>query len=167
MRPAAAAALIGSLAAAWLVAGRHAAAPASPTGPAPLVTTATLRTRLAHPEQCADVAAPMPTVRCVVAGVIVEVRELDADVATAYAREVTVARRAHTGPPQCARGHAEERSWSRPSAPARVVGRYACGHEHQRAAMWWTDDHGLLWHAVARDDNLAALFSWWQRHPVL
>jgi hypothetical protein len=70
-----------------------------------------------------------------------------------------------SGPPACAHGGEEERAWSRPAAPARAVGRYACRIEDGRAAMWWTiEDRGLLAHAVAPDADLASLFEWWESH---
>jgi hypothetical protein len=70
-----------------------------------------------------------------------------------------------SGRARCLRGTADERTWSRPARPRRVVGRFACRVEHGRAAMWWTDaDRGLLVHAVAPDDDLAALFAWWLSH---
>ena len=166
LRPAAAAALVGGLAAAWIVVGQHGGQPTSPAAAATAPTDG-LRARLAHPEQCADVAGPMPTVHCVVDGVDIDVRELDANLGAAYAREVRVAGEAHAGPARCAQGQPEERTWSRPDAPARIVGRYACVRAGERAAMWWTDDQGLLWHAIAHDGDLAALFSWWRGHPAL
>jgi hypothetical protein len=155
--------LLGALAAAWLIAVRGAPAPAGTAEPAG--EEQTLRTLLAHPERCADVVAPMPTVQCVIDGVDVDVRLLGADAGAAYAREVSVPLRDHAGPAQCADGHSEERSWSRPTRPSDVTGRYQCRLEHGRAAMWWTDEQGLLWHAVARDGDVAALFDWWRSHP--
>ena len=70
-----------------------------------------------------------------------------------------------SGGPRCARGGEEERSWSRPAAPHRAVGRYACRIEQGRAAMWWTvDDRGLLAHAIRSGGDLASLFAWWDSH---
>ena len=72
----------------------------------------------------------------------------------------TIAARA--GPPACARGQPDERAWSRPETPDAISGRYRCRLEAGRAAIWWTDEHGLLAHAVASDGDLAALFAWWR-----
>jgi hypothetical protein len=30
--------------------------------------------------------------------------------------------------------------------------------------MWWTDEHGVIAHAVASDDDLGRLFTWWRAH---
>jgi hypothetical protein len=69
---------------------------------------------------------------------------------------------ARTGAPACARGQPDERAWSRPETPDAISGRYRCRLEGGRAAIWWTDEHGLLAHAVASDGDLAALFDWWR-----
>lgn len=45
-----------------------------------------------------------------------------------------------------------------------VAGRYRCRIEGDAAAIWWTDEHGVLAHAVARDRDLARLFVWWRAH---
>ena len=67
------------------------------------------------------------------------------------------------GDAACATGRPEERAWSRPVAPATTAGRYFCRVADGRAEIWWTvDDAGLLGHAFRRDDDLAALFSWWR-----
>jgi hypothetical protein len=73
--------------------------------------------------------------------------------------------RAARGGVRCARGAPDERAWSRPAHPSRVVGRFSCRSENGRAAMWWTDnDRGVLAHAVAPDADLARLFAWWLSH---
>jgi hypothetical protein len=69
---------------------------------------------------------------------------------------------ARGGAPACARGQPDERAWARPETPHVTSGRYRCRIESGRAAMWWTDEQGLLAHAVAADGNLAALFAWWR-----
>jgi hypothetical protein len=67
------------------------------------------------------------------------------------------------GEAACARGHADERAWARPQAPAEVAGRYLCRLFEGRAEIWWTvDDSGLLGHAFRRDSDLAGLFTWWR-----
>jgi len=69
--------------------------------------------------------------------------------------------------PRCATGGEEERSWSRPAAPGRAVGRYACRIEQGRATMWWTVvDRGLLAHVTAAGsgNDLSSLFAWWESH---
>jgi hypothetical protein len=70
----------------------------------------------------------------------------------------------HRGPPACASGHDDERAWSRPVAPHRAVGRYRCRIEGGHAALWWTDEFGIVAHAVAADHDLAQLFAWWRSH---
>jgi hypothetical protein len=85
--------------------------------------------------------------------------------AAAYRRASGIAAKPHTGPPACERGAADERAWSEPVAPAIAVGRYRCSIENGRAAMWWTRGDRLA-HAVAADDDLAALFGWWRAHPA-
>jgi len=30
--------------------------------------------------------------------------------------------------------------------------------------MWWTDEHGVVVHAVAPDASAARLFAWWAAH---
>jgi hypothetical protein len=69
---------------------------------------------------------------------------------------------ARTGAPACARGQPDERAWSRPETPEVISGRYRCRRESGYAAIWWTDEHGVLAHAVAADGDLAALFAWWR-----
>ncbi len=71
-------------------------------------------------------------------------------------------RRAFRTAGMCA-GRADERSWSRPAAPLVAVGRYRCHLEDGHAAIWWTDEHGIVAHAYTEDDDdLAALFRWWR-----
>jgi hypothetical protein len=86
---------------------------------------------------------------------------------SAYLRAIgTAAYSTHrSGGARCVEGTADERAWSRPARPRRAVGRFACRVENGRAAMWWTvADRGVLDHAVAPDDDLAALFAWWLSH---
>jgi hypothetical protein len=73
--------------------------------------------------------------------------------------------RGGTGPARCARGEPEERSWSRPSSPERVAGRYHCAVVRGRARIVWTDDARLfLGEARARGPMpLPALWNWWLR----
>ena len=72
---------------------------------------------------------------------------------------------AERGDAACARGHDDERAWSRPDTPTQVAGRYRCRVATARAEMWWTvDDAGVLAHATRADGDLAALFSWWRAH---
>jgi hypothetical protein len=72
---------------------------------------------------------------------------------------------ARAGPPACAQGVSDERAWSISAAPGNAIGRYRCRFERGRAAMWWTHGDRLV-HAVARDSDLAGLFSWWRTHPA-
>jgi hypothetical protein len=104
-------------------------------------------------------------VRCTVDRVDVEITLLGRGADSAYRTAIKVAPRPAAGAPACARGRPDERSWSRPSAPTRVVGRYRCTFEHGRAVMWWTDD-GLLAHATATDADLARLFTWWRTQRI-
>lgn len=72
------------------------------------------------------------------------------------------------GAPRCARGEPEERAWAAPVAPRRPQGRYVCRLEggEGAAALWWTSEGTLVMgHAVAPDDDLAALFAWWRAAP--
>lgn len=101
--------------------------------------------------------------RAVLDGVAVEYR-YPPDVSAAYRQVAPDDGVAGTGAAACAAGRREERSWVWPADPARAAGRYHCTWEAGRAVMWWTVvDEGLLAHAVARDDDLAALFAWWLR----
>jgi hypothetical protein len=181
LRLVAAVALVATLAAAWLVVGRggHPSAPvalgasgtgspswkvASTAGPRP--PTAALRSHLADAGRCVDQTGTIPAVRCAIGGVDVEFELVGSAVAAAYRRATGVAPRPHTGTPACATGRPEERSWARATAPTRVIGRYTCEIARGHAEMWWSDDHGILAHAVAPDTDLAALFTWWLRHPT-
>jgi hypothetical protein len=131
----------------------------------PVADTTALRARFADAGKCADVPGPVPTLRCVIDRVDVEARLLEPKHAQAvYEQESAAITAPRQGPPACARGQADERAWSRPVAPAVAVGRYHCRIEAGRAAIWWTDEHGLVAHAVAVDGDLAALFEWWRAH---
>lgn len=113
------------------------------------------------PAACVDLVGDVPAVSCMVDGVQVEAKLFRPDeVTSAYVSATGARLDAATGPPACAAGHEEERSWSRPQAPLRPVGRYAC-HD---GAMWWTDDHGVLAHATVPGRDLAQLFAWWRAH---
>jgi hypothetical protein len=123
--------------------------------------------------RCTDDHESAAEVRCSIAGVEVSYRSLpSSSLRAAYLaalvpglRGGSMALAAGSGPPKCALGSEDERSWSRPSAPRRAVGRYACRVEQGRAVMWWTvDDRGLLAHATASAGDLASLFAWWESH---
>src|SRR5262245_58169253 len=87
------------------------------------------------------------------------------DAAARYRVVVGDARAIRHGDAACARGDADERAWSRPSAPTVVAGRYACRAAGSRAELWWTvDDVGLVGHATSANGDLAALFTWWRDH---
>jgi hypothetical protein len=87
-----------------------------------------------------------------------------ATVGPAFRKIAGGAPKAASGPAACASGHPDERAWSIASAPQQAVGRYLCRLEGGRAAIWWT--HGdRLWHALASDADLAALFTHWSAHP--
>jgi hypothetical protein len=162
VRVGAAVGLITALAVGWIATSRvgnpH-LAPAAPAAAPP-------------PARCHDPTARQLHVQCTLDGVQVDYRLIEggstnpASVNAVYVDAIgSTTSRVGSGPPGCARGGEDERSWSRPSQPRSVVGRFACRHEHGRAAMWWTvADRGLLAHAVASDGDLARLFSWWLSH---
>jgi len=137
---------------------------ASTAKPAP--STSSLRGHLADAGRCVDQAGTIPAVRCAIGGVDVEFELVGATVAAAYRRATGSTPRPRTGAPTCASGRPDERSWARAAAPSRVVGRYTCEIARGHGEMWWSDDHGILAHAVAPDTDLAALFTWWLRHPA-
>jgi hypothetical protein len=175
-RPVAAAALLAALTAGWLVAGHSshssgalAEPPVAPvttaTAPAPTAATPTTGAVPSTPG-CAGLAPRRPEVRCVVDAVDLDVRLVPPNDATAaYERATGVHPVPGTGSPACARGVPDERTWSLAAAPVAAVGRYLCRIEHGRAAMWWVQGDRLA-HAVAHDDDLAGLFSWWRAHPT-
>lgn len=175
-RPVAAAALLAVLAIAWLAFSRgHTSSGAAPSPDAvtvpeittvPAPDTSVLRRLLRlDPSTCVDLVADVPAVSCTVAGVHVDARLVGAaDETRAYVEATGARLGAATGDPACARGSEEERSWSRPSAPSLVAGRYACRHEPAGAALWWTDEHGVLAHATTENGDLAQLFAWWRGH---
>ena len=124
------------------------------------------------PARCHDPTVRELHVQCTLDGVQVDYRLVDAgstnptSVNAVYVDAIgATTSRLGSGPPRCARGGDDERSWSRPSQPRRVAGRFACRREHGRAAMWWTvADRGVLAHAVGADADLASLFAWWLSH---
>jgi hypothetical protein len=163
----AAGALVAALAVAvFAVSRRGSASSASAPVTAPLATDTTvpvdpepLRSLFAGEPACTDHGADVPEVSCTVGGVRVDARLVGVGTA---ARAFGPAAPPRRGPPACAVGRADERTWSRPAAPTVVAGRYRCDIEAGRAAMWWTDDSGIIVHAVASDADLAHLFEWWQ-----
>ncbi len=175
-RPAAAALLLVALAAGLVFVRARpqsdaASPPAAATMPPPTTTTlavadtSALRTLFADAGACADVPGTEPHIHCYVDGVTIDARLLDVETArSAYVRESSARISPRTGEPACAHGRPDERAWSRPAAPTRPVGRYHCRVERGHAAIWWTDEHGLVAHAVGPDGDLAALFRWWRAH---
>jgi hypothetical protein len=174
-RPLAAVILVVVLAIAWFAlersrssSARGAPAPVAAEDPAtaPAPDTSPLRALLRlDPSTCVDVVGDIPAVSCTVAGVHVDAKLVGlANEITAYVEATGARLGAAAGPPVCAHGHDEERSWSRPSAPAVAVGRYTCRLEHGAPAMWWTDDHGVLAYATTDTGDLAQLFAWWRAH---
>ena len=180
-RPVAAFALLAGLTAAWVVAGHRShpsavgdvarALPAlSSVTPSTIVSSSTAATTTTVPRtrDCRGLSPTRREVRCVIDGIELDVQLFAPEaVAAAYRRATGVAgagMAARSGPPACARGLPDERAWSAVASPATAAGRYQCRIERGRAAMWWT--RGVrLEHAVARDGDLAALFSWWRTHP--
>jgi hypothetical protein len=186
-RKVAAMVLVGALAVGWIAtshAGR--AGPRSARSGTARRATATspsrtdangslpaLRALVPHGARCSAEPGPGTEARCSVADVDVEYRLLPTgSLRAAYLAPLApglnggaMALGPGSGPPVCAHGGEEERSWSRPAAPRRAVGRYACRIEQGRAAMWWTvDDRGLLAHARSTGADLASLFAWWESH---
>jgi hypothetical protein len=163
--------LVAGLAVAWLVVGRQrspegrpaeAAAPGRAAVAPPVADTGALRALLADAKRCADVVGPEPKVQCEIGDVHMDAQLLGIarahDVYLVASGARVAARR---GPPACARGRPDERAWSRPDAPEVAVGRYRCRIEDGRAAIWWTDEHGVVAHAVGVDRDLSSLFRWW------
>jgi hypothetical protein len=166
-RPVAAAALIAVLALAWLAAGHRSRAAGSNAAAAPASLPASEAASPPAPVggRCASPANSKADVHCTVDGVRLVVRTYPpGTAAAAYRRATSVAARPHTGPAACAHGEPDERAWSRPDAPTIAVGRYRCVLERGRAAMWWTRGDRVS-HAVAANNDLAALFAWWRDHP--
>ena len=176
-RPLAAFALLAGLTAAWVVAGHRAptsaagdapAALASPSfvsSPSNLASTAATTTTVPRSRDCLGLSIARREVRCVIDGIDLDLRlYAPGTVAAAYRRAAGADVAARSGSPACARGVPDERAWSSAALPRAGLGRYRCLFEHERAAMWWTNGDRLV-HAVARDGDLAALFSWWRAHP--
>ena len=179
MRLLAAAVLVAALAIGWLIVSRGQEAPTAPRAAADpstlsastttgrTVDTSQLRAVLGGATGCVDVQGGTPEVTCVIDHVRVDARLVGtASLLHAYSAAVGARPAARRGPPACATGHDDERAWSRPVAPTRVVGRYRCRLEGERAAIWWTDDHGVLAHAVTADHDLSHVFAWWSTHLV-
>ena len=164
VRVGAAAGLVAALAVGWIATSRMSDPGVVPAAsPAPSLTVPT-------PARCHDPTAREPHVDCTLDGVDIDYRLIRAvsasTVNAVYGDAIgSTTSRPGSGPPRCARGGEDERSWSRPSQPRRVAGRYACRREHGRAAMWWTvADRSLLAHAVSSDDDVSRLFVWWLVH---
>ncbi len=175
-KPLVAGLLVAALAAGWLLVQRTSTngggglAVARPTPPSaadavpprPADTTA-LRALLADAGACADLVEPVPAVQCDIDGVHLDARLLAvADASRTYASSSGARITPRRGPPACAQGRPDERAWSRAETPLVVAGRYRCRIEDGAAAMWWTDEHGVVAHAVAGDHDLARLFVWWR-----
>jgi len=177
-KPLVAGLLVAGLAAGWLLVqrtstnGRPGVGIAPPThgsgAPAtvaPRAGTAALRALLADAGRCADVAGAVPAVQCDIDGVRLDARLLTAaDARRTYVSSAGARIAPRRGSPECARGLPDERAWSRPETPHVVAGRYRCRIEGDAAVIWWTDEHGVLARAVARDRDLARLFVWWRAH---
>jgi hypothetical protein len=167
MRLGAAVGLVVALALGWVATSRmgHSTAPAAaaPIAPAGVGTRATL----APAARCDGMMGRSSEMRCSVDGIAVDYRLLTAaSLSAVYVDAIgATTSRSGAGPPQCATGGADERSWARLWQPHRVAGRFACRREQGRAAMWWTiADRGLLAHAVAPDGDVASLYEWWLSH---
>ena len=87
-----------------------------------------------------------------------------ADLRAAYAVEST--RSGGGGPPACAAGMPEERSWSSATLPARPVGRYRCSLVAGTARLVWTSEQALVLGLASRSDgDLRTLYQWWTTVP--
>jgi hypothetical protein len=171
--------LVAALAAGWLLVQQRAptnsghrlgVARATPpradavVSPTPADTTA-LRALLADAGACADTVGPVPAVQCDIGGVHLDARLLAvADAHRTYVSSSGARVAPRQGPPACAQGRPDERAWSRPETPLVAAGRYRCRVEDGAAAIWWTDEEGVVAHAVAGDHDLARLFVWWRAH---
>ena len=114
---------------------------------------------------CRGLSKVRPVVHCEIDDVSLDIRLYSPGTgAAAYYAATGVEPAPGSGPATCAQGEPEERAWSLPSAPRVAVGRYRCTLELGHAAMWWTRGDRVS-HAVASDDDLAALFTWWRTHP--
>jgi len=173
-RVVAAGGLLAALTIAWLFFARSSSPNATPVDPpesSPLTHPdqtlggARLRALFADTNDCTDIPGAVPRLTCQIDGVHVDARLLGVtDARAAYAKRVRAPIRPGRGGAACARGVAEERSWSRGVEPTVAVGRYSCRIEAGHAALWWTDEHGVLAHAVSLDHDLAGLFRWWAVH---
>ena len=114
---------------------------------------------------CQTLAAVAPQLLCPIPdGTVTYMQVTDLASRIARPREPTT-RVAERGDAACARGHDDERAWSRPTRRRRSPAATAAGSPRRRAEMWWTvDDAGVLAHATRADGDLAALFSWWRAH---
>jgi hypothetical protein len=171
--------LVAGLGAAWLglrtmepspasqaprpVEGTSAPAPADAPADAP-GGVPRLRALRAAAGRCDELPGDVPALRCEIGGVRLDARFVGRGAGREYVAAAGARVAPRTGPPACARGSEDERAWSRPGAPARAVGRYRCRIEGGRAAMWWSDEHGFVLHAVAPHGDLARLFAWWRAH---
>jgi hypothetical protein len=171
--------LVAALATAWLLVQQRgststgrglAAAPpthpsAAPVVPPTTADTTALRALLADAGACADVVGAVPAVQCAIGGVHLDARLLAvADAHRTYVSSSGARIAPRQGSPACAQGRPDERAWSRPETPFVVAGRYRCRIEDGAAAIWWTDEQGIVAHAVAGDHDLARLFAWWRAH---
>src|SRR5262245_54709213 len=169
-------ALLLMLAVGAVLAGRHGGSSpvATPPRTAPVTTAAARDEHGARPFRvavgdttgCQALVAAEPQLSCPLpsGGGTVTYTQVD-DAAARYRVVVGDAHAIRDGDAACARGDADERAWSRPSAPTVVAGRYACRAAGSRAELWWTvDDVGLVGHATSANGDLAALFTWWRDH---
>jgi hypothetical protein len=166
--PIAAGVLIAVLAAAWFLTSRSSSpseAPAPSASTVPTFDLGPLTAMLGEPEGCDDASVSVPELKCEIEGVRVEARLVaPADVDSVYATATGASVVAQDGQPACEHGKPDNRAWSRAAAPKVAVGRYLCRIEDGHAAMWWSEEQGLVAHAVASDGDLARLFAWWRAH---
>jgi hypothetical protein len=175
--------LAGAAAVSWAL-GARGATPRSPASlespsvaPRPSVRRSVQSTSAAHAftarvgdtPGCQTLAAAEPQLLCPLPGGVVTYTQV-ADPRAAYERVPHVLDGSTPSDARaCAAGQSEERAWAWPQTPQQVAGRYLCRAGTTAAEMWWTvDDAGILGHAVRRDGDLPALFSWWRarrEHP--
>lgn len=74
--------------------------------------------------------------------------------------------RGGTGPPKCASGATDERSWSLATAPNIAVGRYRCALVDGHARIVWTSERECVLASADRADaELRSLYEWWTTVP--
>ncbi len=183
-------ALVVGLGTAWIAVGKHGSGGPSPmldpsTARSPRTATTVVRAPPARVEHVVAVPPWVPTaiaatcrarasspssviVDCTPGrGVVrLQYRNFASVVALRAAYAARSARRGGVGPPACARGAAEERSWSAAGAPTVPVGRYHCSLAEDRAEIvWFSEPAAVLGVTTRADADLRSLYQWWTTVP--